>query len=290
MSKFNRKEHQHTFSTGVQNIQVAFFLNLAFTLIEIAGGLITNSVAILSDALHDLGDSLSLGMAWYFQKYSQKNRDNQYSYGYGRFSILSAVITSMVLLVGSVIIVTEAIPRLMDPVQPMTEGMIGLSILGIIVNGIAAIRLRKGKSLNEQTLSLHILEDVLGWTAMLIASIIMHFVYFPILDSLFSIGIALWILFNVFKNLRKAMGILLQATPANVDIEQAQQRIRSVLEVRDIHDFHIWTMDGQFNICTVDVQANPRMTLEEQDRVKENIRNALSDMEIHHLTIEFGCE
>ncbi|MEQ9231618.1 MAG: cation diffusion facilitator family transporter, partial [Cyclobacteriaceae bacterium] len=133
-----------------KNIRVAFFLNLGFALIELVGGLLTNSVAILSDALHDLGDSLTLGASWYFAKLSTKERDKEFSYGYKRFSVLGALISSVVLLIGSIFIIVETIPRLLNPVQPDTGGMIILGIIGVVVNGIAALKLSHGHSLNEQ--------------------------------------------------------------------------------------------------------------------------------------------
>ncbi len=164
----NHDHHHHHHDTG--NLKVAFFLNLAFTLVEIVGGLYTNSLAILSDALHDLGDSLSLGLSWYFQKLSKKGRTSSFSYGYKRFSLLGAVVNSIVLVVGSIIILSKAIPQLFNPSQANAEGMMYLAILGIVVNGAAVLKLRKGESLNEKVITLHLLEDVLGWVAVLIGS------------------------------------------------------------------------------------------------------------------------
>jgi len=195
MSESHHNHHHHT----TENIKVAFFLNLSFTVIELVGGLLTNSMAILSDALHDLGDSVSLGLAWYFQRIAQKKSDLSYSYGYKRFSLLGAFINSLILSVGSIFILVEAIPRLFDPKQPDASGMIILAIIGVIVNGFAVLRLKKGKSINEKVVSLHLLEDVLGWLAVLIGSIVMYFFNLPVIDSLLSIGIAIFILLNVLE-------------------------------------------------------------------------------------------
>ena len=186
--------HGHHHQHDTKNISTAFFLNLAFTIIEIIGGLMTNSVAIMSDALHDLGDSLSLGLAWYFQKVAKKGRDKTFSYGYKRFSVLGAMINAIVLVVGSVFILQETIPRLWQPETPNVQGMFWLAILGIVVNGAAVLKLQKGTSLNEKVISLHLLEDVLGWAAVLVGSVLMYFFDLPIIDPLLSIGIAIFIL------------------------------------------------------------------------------------------------
>ena len=191
--------HIHTHHGDVKNIKIAFFLNLGFSIVEIIGGFLTNSVAILSDAVHDLGDSFSLGLAWYFQKFSRKQRDKNFTYGYKRFSLVGALINSIVLIAGSVLILSEAIPRIFNPQQADAGGMFLLAILGIIVNGIAVVRLRKGSSLNEKVVSLHMLEDVLGWSAVLIGAIIMKFTNLYIIDPILSVLISFFILFNVFK-------------------------------------------------------------------------------------------
>jgi len=191
--------HRHHPAGDTGNLKTAFFLNFAFTIIEIIGGILTNSVAILSDAIHDFGDSLSLGLAWYLQKLSKKGRNSTFTYGYKRFSLLGAIITSLVLVIGSVIILYEAIPRLFQPEPAHVPGMIGMAILGVIVNGAAVWRTRSGQSMNEQVVSWHLLEDVLGWMAVLLGAVLMYFFDAPIIDPLLSIGITLFILYNVAR-------------------------------------------------------------------------------------------
>ena len=194
----NTHNHSHNHSEG--NIKIAFFLNLGFTIVEIIGGLYTNSLAILSDALHDLGDSLSLGLSWYFQRLSKKGSTKKFSYGYKRFSLLGAIINSIVLVVGSIFILSKAIPELFNPEETNAQGMLYLAILGVVVNGAAVFKLRKGKSLNEKVVSLHLLEDVLGWVAVLIGSIVMIYFDLPFVDPLLSILISIFVLYNVYRN------------------------------------------------------------------------------------------
>ena len=278
-------DHSHHHSEG--NVKVAFFLNLAFTVIEIIGGLYTNSLAILSDALHDLGDSLSLGLSWYFQKLSKKGSTKTFSYGYKRFSLLGAVINSVVLIVGSIFILTKAIPGLFNPGEADAEGMIYLAILGVIVNGAAVFKLRKGESLNEKVVSLHLLEDVLGWAAILVGSIIMKFVNAPIIDPLLSVLISMYVLFNVYKNLKKSLLIVLQGIPEDVDLNEIKQQLKNIHEVTDIHDCHAWSMDGNYHILTLHLQLDKDYRLSEQARLKKKIATLLKDESINHITIEF---
>lgn len=282
--------HHHDHHHATANIKVAFLLNLAFTIIEVIGGLMTNSLAILSDALHDLGDCLSLGLSWYFQKLSGRGRTDTFSYGYKRFSLLGAVINALVLVAGSVVILVYAVPRLFQPEQTDARGMLLLAVLGVIINGAAALRLRKGASINERVVSLHLLEDVLGWVAVLLGSILMIFFDLPFIDPLLSILISLFMLFNVYKSLRKSLLIILQGTPEALDIEALRAKLREIKEVVGIHDCHAWSMDGQYNVLTIHLVLDADYRLSEQVALKKRIEEKLSNDSIHHMTIAFEIE
>jgi len=277
-------EHHHE---DVKNIKVAFFLNLFFTLFEIVGGFLTNSMAILSDAVHDFGDCLSLGLAWYFQKVSNKGSDSSYSYGYKRFSLMGAIINSIVLIVGSIFILIAAIPRIFHPETTHAAGMFFLAIVGVIVNGIAFIRLKKGSSLNEKVVSLHFLEDVLGWVAILLGAGIMYFFNLPFIDPVLSVGIALFVLSNVYKNIRQTLHIILQGIPADIDIEEVSKQLQEFKGIEDIHDLHVWSVDGTYNILTVHVVLNKLLETDKITELKGEIRNSLKQKGIQHATIEF---
>lgn len=283
-------EHHHHDHTDVKNIKVAFFLNFGFTIIEIIGGIMTNSIAIISDAVHDLGDSLSLGLAWYFQKVAKKGRDNQFTYGYKRFSLLGALINSMVLIIGSVIVLSAAIPRIFHPVQAEAVGMFWLAIVGIVVNGAAVFRLKKGNSINEKVVMLHLLEDVLGWAAILVGSVFMYFFDIPILDPIMSIGISCFVLFNVYKNLRDSFRVILQAIPGDIDIKQIESHLLAFDQVQKIHDLHIWSIDGNYNILSVHIVVKQALIIEELAEIKSKIRASLSEIGIQHATFEFETE
>lgn len=279
--------HHHDHASG--NIRTAFFLNLGFAIVEIIGGLYTNSVAILSDALHDFGDSLSLGVSWYFSKVATKKNDEEYSYGYKRFSLLGAIISSIVLLTGSVFIIREAIPRLLNPVQPDTAGMIVLGIVGVLINGLAAFRLSKGHSINEKVVYLHLIEDVLGWVAVLIGATVMHFTDLPIIDPVLSVLIALFILYNVFKNLRHSFKIILQGTPQDLNLEKIHEAIMNVSGVDNFHDCHTWTMDGEYHVLSIHLIVQD-MDMGSLEKIKKEVKDKLKTLGVDHSTIEFEQE
>ena len=268
------------------NIRLAFFLNLSFSLLEIVGGILTNSMAILSDALHDLGDSISLGMAWYFQRYSSRGPDSNYSFGYARFSLLGALINSMVLVAGSVLVLSHSIPRLLDPEEVHPQGMILFAVLGITVNGIAVLRLRKGSTLNEKVVSWHLLEDVLGWFAVLVAAIVMMFVDLPILDPLLSVGITLFVLFHVFKNIRELMRVLLQGVPRGISVSEMEEAIRRIPHVKEVYHTHIWSLEGEKNQLTTHLTVEDETRLDQILSVKNSIRSLAREAGINHVTIE----
>lgn len=287
MTATQEHNHQHT---NTENIRLAFFVNIIFTVFEIFGGIYTNSVAILADALHDLGDSLSLGVAWYFQKLSQREKNKRFTFGYGRFSIIGAVVNSLVLITGSVLILFETIPRLFIPETPDAQGMLFLAVLGILFNGMAVFRLKKGTSLNEKVVMIHLMEDVLGWIAVLIASIVMSYTTLPILDPILSILIAFYVLHNVFKNMRSAFKIILQGTPPEINLSKIEKEISTMTGIKSVHDVHIWSMDGEYNVLTIHIVLENNTNLDSIALYKKQIREKLMSKHIQHTTIEFEGE
>lgn len=275
--------HHHFHHHSSKNLRTVFFLNLLFTCIEVGGGIYTNSIAILSDALHDFGDSIALGLAWFLQYYSQKDRDNQYSYGYGRFSLLGSFITSTVLLLGSVFILRESIPRLFTPEQPHTEGMLWMAVLGIIVNGAAVFQLKGSKGLNERTVMLHLLEDVFGWVIVMIGAIVMHFYTLPIIDPILSLILAIVILVGVAKTMYKTFKIFMQAIPSEVDIVSIQDLILKIEGVDKVSDIHVWSTDGEYNVMTMNVGIFNR---EDSIHIVKEIKQLMKEHSIDHVTIE----
>ncbi|MDR1691938.1 MAG: cation diffusion facilitator family transporter [Oscillospiraceae bacterium] len=279
--------HDHTRHHGGGHIGAAFFLNLSFTVVELVGGLFTNSVAILSDAAHDFGDSLSLGLAWYFQKRARKGSNKQYPYGYTRVSLLGAIINAVVLSVGSVYILTEAVPRIFTPQETNAGGMFLLAVIGILVNGAAALRTRKGASVNEKVVSLHLLEDVLGWAAVLVGSAVIHFTGLTVIDPILSVVIAVFVLTNVFRNIRQVLPILLQGTPAELDREEIAAKLTALRQVSALHDLHIWSLDEETVILTVHLVLAEVLPPDGLAALKGTVRALLAELGAEHATIEF---
>lgn len=290
MAHHHHSDHDHSHHRSMGNIRVAFWINTGFALLELIGGIYTNSVAIMSDALHDFGDSLSLGLAHYFEKKSVKVRDEDFSYGYKRFSLIGAFINSIVLIIGSVFIIQEAINRLINPEPANAKGMLIFAIIGVTVNLVAMLRLSKGTSVNEKVVSLHFLEDVLGWVAVLIGSIVMMFYNVPVLDPILSILIAAFILFNVYRNLKQAFPIMLQGIPENVNMNEIKKRILSIPGIINVHDLHAWTMDGRYNVMTIHIVLEQAISMEETDKLKKEVRHQLEHLNVQHLTVETELE
>ncbi len=276
----------HKPAGSLQGIRTAFFLNLAFTLFEIAGGLWTNSIAILADALHDLGDSFALGAAWYLESISGRKGDAHYSYGYRRFSLVGALVSAGVLIAGSLLIVTEAVPRLLHPVRAHAPGMIVLAVVGCVVNGVAALRLRRTSGFNARMVAWHLLEDVLGWLAILVAGAVLLMRDVPALDPALSILITLYVLWNVIRNLRKTMAVFLQGTPEDVDLPALEAELREIEGISDLHHTHVWSMDGIRHVLTTHAVIAANAGKEDQLRIKEAVQAVVARCGIAHSTVE----
>lgn len=268
-----------------KNIKLAFIINLVFSIGEFIGGFLINSVAIMSDAIHDFGDALALGLSWFLQKFSNKKPDHNFTFGYNRFSLLGALINATILIIGSVYIFTQAIPLLFEPEHSNAQGMIWFAIFGVLLNGFAAFRLHKGKSVNEGVLSWHLLEDVLGWIAVLVVGIVLLFKDIHILDPILSIAIALFILVNVFRNLVKTMKILLGAVPDGIDIDEVKQKIEGIEEVISVQNLYVWSIDGEDNAMNLHLIVE-EMNLKDSTIVKQKVKEVTSKLDIKHSTIE----
>ena len=276
----------HHHGDSRKRIGVAFFLNLGFALIEVVGGLWTNSLAVLSDALHDLGDSIALGLTWHFARVSERKGDEVYTFGYRRFSLLGALVMSFLLFGGGFVVVFQAIPRLFEPEASNAHGMIYLAIGGIAVNGLAALRMHAGRSLSERIVTWHFVEDVLGWIAVLVAGVVMSITGFTMLDPILSILITLYVLWNVGRRLKETLTILLQGVPEGVTILDVNDAIRTVPGVHDVHHTHVWSQDGERHVLTTHVVTDEDVRLGEAGELRRRIKENLKRFGISHATIE----
>ena len=276
--------HHHHKKAG-ENLAFVFFMNLAFNIIVIAGGLATNSMAILADCIHDMSDTISIAFAWFLERISQKDSSDNYSYGYQRFSILGAVIISVFVIIMAFVILSEAIPRLFAPEGVDAGGMLVVAIVGLIFKSISVWRLHDGETFNEKAILFHQLGDVFEWVAILILSIVLMFWDgAPYLDPFVSIGIALWLIFNLGRNLYKAVQVLLQKTPDNFDVDEFRSSILAIDGIKEIDDFHIWSLDGIDSVMTLKVSIDD---LKNQSKIKEEIYSISNRYHVVDITIEF---
>lgn len=285
--------HNHTtddLTKSSNGIKTAFYLNLIFSIAEFIGGFLTNSVSILSDALHDLGDSISIGLAWYLEKKSKQPPTDKFSFGYRRFSVLGAFINSVILIIGSIFVINEAFERIFHPEQINTKGMLLFAILGIIVNGIAVLKMKSGSSINEKMVTWHLIEDVLGWIVVLIVSIVLLFYPIFIIDAILSILITIYILFNVVKRLKETLYIFLQGVPNDINIDIIEREIQDIENIKYLKHLHIWTMDGEKHVFSAHVHLKELANINQLIKIKSDIRTILTKYKFDHYTIETEFE
>ncbi len=267
-----------------KNILIAFILNLAFSIFGFVGGIFSGSVAILSDALHDLGDAASIGLSYFFERKSRRGADESYTYGYGRFSVLGGVITTLILIIGSVAVIFNAVKRVISPSQINYDGMIVFALVGVCVNFAAAYFTRENGSVNQRAINLHLLEDVLGWAVVLVGAVIMRFTDISVIDPFMSIGVSLFILISAIRNLKEALDLFLEKTPCGIEVEKIKSRLLAIYGVLDVHHIHIWSLDGRKTYATMHIVTNS------DSGVKKKVRGELENMGITHTTIEVETE
>ena len=276
--------HHHHKKAG-ENLAFVFFMNLAFNIIVIAGGLATNSMAILADCIHDMADTISIAFAWFLENVAQKDSTDKYSYGYQRFSILGAVIISIFVIIMAFIILYEAIPRLFAPEGVDAGGMLIVAIVGIMFKSISVYRLHDGETFNEKAILFHQLGDVFEWVAILLLSLVLMFWDgAPSLDPFISIGIALWLIFNLGRNLYKSFEVLLQKTPDHFDVNKFKESVLNIDGIESFDDFHVWSLDGIDSVLTLKVSIDD---WNNQERIKNDIYDIVSKYHIVDITIEF---
>lgn len=267
------------------NILIAFILNLFFSIFEFVGGIFTGSVAIISDAIHDIGDALSIGISYFLEKKSKKKPDNIYTYGYARYSVIGGVITTFILLFGSVAVIINAAKRIINPTEINYNGMIIFAVVGVVVNFVAAYFTREGDSINQKAVNLHMLEDVLGWAVVLIGAVIMRFTDFKILDPVMSIAVAIFILINAIKTLKEVIDLFCEKIPNGISTDEIKHHLLEIDGVIDVHHIHIWSIDGHSNYATMHIVTNT-----DTHEIKHKIKEELEEHGISHSTLEFETE
>jgi len=268
-----------------RDIAAVTILNVLFTIIEIVGGLLTNSLAILADALHDSGDSIALLSSWYLERRAKRPPDAVRTFGYKRLSLFAALFSALVLVGGSIFILIEAVGRLRNPEGVNAEGMMVFAILGIVFNTVGFLRLHRGHAINDRVLSWHLLEDVLGWFAILAGGTIIRLTGSSTIDPILTIGFTFFVLWGVGRNLREVFNVLLEGVPSHINVGKVKESLLAIDGVLGVHDVHIWSMEGETDFFTGHIIVEDELLLK-PDRTRRTIKEVLRNHHIEHSTTE----
>lgn len=261
-----------------KNILIAFILNIAFSIFELVGGMVTGSIALISDAVHDFGDGVSIGISWLLEEKSNQKPDEVFTYGYRRYSVVGSALTSMLLLLGAVFVVCNAVGRMIEPKEINYNAMIPLAVVGVCVNFAAAYVTHGGCSLNLKAVNLHMLEDVFGWLVVLLGAIVMKVTDFALLDPILSVGISVFIFIHAWKHLMESLHVFLEKVPDGLELREIKESLLAVEGVTDVSDLHIWTLDGEHHAAAVRITAN--------GKINERVRETLHQYGIEEVTVE----
>ena len=268
-------------------VWLAFFLNLTYAIVEFIAGGVFGSSAVLADSVHDLGDAIAIGISAFLESISNREEDSHYTLGYKRFSLLGAMITAVILMTGSVLVILENIAKIFHPQSVNDEGIFWLGIIAITINVLASLVIRKGQTKNESILSLHFLEDTLGWVAVILMAIVLRFTDWYILDPLLSIAISFFILSKALPRFWSTLKIFLDAVPEGVDIQKIKTDLAELDHVASINQLNLWTMDGLEKNAIVHVCLKE---MEHMETCKESIRIFLKDCGFQNITIEVDVD
>ena len=265
------------------SIWLAFFLNLSYAIVEFIAGGIFGSSAVIADSVHDLGDALAIGLSALLETISNREEDRQYTLGYKRFSLLGAMLTAVILMIGSVLVILENVTKIVHPQSVNEKGILWLGILAVSINVLASLVVRKGKTKNESILSLHFLEDTLGWLAVILMAIILRFTDWYILDSLLSLVISIFILTKALPRFWSALKIFLEAVPEGVEAGNLEKDLETLTNVKSVNQLSIWSMDDLENNAIIHLCLED---WEQMTETKNQVRQLLEERGIQNITIE----
>ena len=268
-------------------VWLAFFLNLSFAIVEFIAGGIFGSSAVLADSVHDFGDAVAIGISAFLESISNRKEDSHYTLGYKRFSLLGAMVTAVILMTGSGMVILENISKIFHPQPVNDEGILWLGIIAITINVLASLVIRKGQTKNESILSLHFLEDTLGWVAVILMAIVLRFTDWYILDPLLSLAISFFILSKALPRFWSTLNIFLDAVPEGVDIQNIRSDLEQLDHIASVNQLNLWTMDGLEKNAIIHVCLEH---VKHMEVCKESIRDLLKDCGFQNITIEVDAD
>lgn len=283
----NNHHHYHHHGDSHKNIALAFLMNFFFMVFEVFAGLLTGSIAVISDSFHDFGDSLSLGVSWVLENKKNKPANEKYQYGFKKLSVIGAIINIFVLTVAIFVSFYHAITRLFNPEEIKTGIVIIVAIVGAIINFIPIIKMKASKTISEKTVSLHLLEDVLGWVALLIVSVIQHFTKWYFLDSCFAIIICLVLILGIVRNCISVFNIIMDSKPSEIDLDKLKQAIKQCDEqIINIISVRVRGIDGESYVADVQLQLINTFSASKLETLYEKINHVMEEYNIEHSTIQ----
>lgn len=268
---------------------VVFGLTFTYFLVEVVGGLLTNSLALLADAAHMLTDVGGLGLALFAAWMSRKPATPQRTYGYYRVEILAALTNAVVLFLMAFFILYEAYRRFREPPEVASLPMLAVASVGLVVNliGIAMLRKASGESLNMQGAYLEVVSDLLGSVGVIVAAVVMWATGWYYADPIFSVVIGLFILPRTWGLMKQAVNVLLEATPAHINLAEVEKTVLGVEGVASVHDLHVWTITSGIDALSAHIVLTGGMGLEVAETVVERTAAILKEkFGIDHSTIQ----
>ncbi|AWM13355.1 cation transporter [Epilithonimonas vandammei] len=282
--------HSHSHTANKKTLTISLVIITTYMVVEVVGGFLTNSLALLADAGHMLSDAISLFIALMAFKFSSKIADYSKTYGYKRFEILAAVINGATLILISVYIIYEAIERFQSPPEIQSGGMLIVAIVGLLVNVLVAWIMMRGadvkENLNMRGAYLHVISDMLGSVGAIIAALLIMFFGWGWADPLASVIVSILVLRSGYLVTKSSVHVLMEGTPENVEVDKVNEKILKTDGIKSIHDLHIWTITSGLNALTCHAVVNEKMTIEESEILLRKVEHELEHMNIHHVTIQ----
>lgn len=283
-------DHDHSHSSNKKVLLISFIIITIYMVIEAVGGFLTNSLALLADAGHMLSDAISLGIALLAFTLGEKAANYQKTFGYKRFEILAAVLNGLTLIIIAIYIFYEAIKRFQSPPEVASTGMLIIAIIGLLVNILVAwIMMRGGdveENLNMRGAYLHVISDMLGSIGAIIAALLIIFFDWGWADPVASVIVALLVLRSGYHVTKSGLHILMEGTPANVNIDRVIETILNTSGIQGVHDLHVWSITSGLNAMSCHAVVDDKMTISESEQLLRNIEEQLNEQNIHHLTIQ----
>ena len=282
--------HNHVHTNNKKVLTISFIIIGLFMIVEILGGFIANSLALLSDGLHMFSDTVSLGVALIAFIYAEKNATSTKTFGYKRFEVLAALFNGITLLIISGVIIIEAIRRFFNPIKVQSTEMFIISVIGLIVNIIVAIIMFKSgdtsHNLNMRGAFIHVLGDLLGSLGAIIASILIYVFNFTIADPIASILVSIIILKSAIGISRSSLNILMEGTPSDVNLDKIISTIINHNEIYNVHDYHVWTISNDMNALSCHAVVSETMSVQDCEGLLKKIEHELLHLNIQHMTIQ----